>query len=294
MERFDDPAAAARWCATAVERGDSIGFVPTMGALHAGHLELVRRAAAENDLAVVSVFVNPLQFDDPTDFARYRRDFEGDCAQLHAAGCAMVFTGDTAGFFGSADLQSIPRQDPGFGADGLEGTKRPGHFEGVATIVRRLFQLVRPVRAYFGEKDFQQTLVVRALADRMGYPQIAVCPTSREPSGLARSSRNSLLEPADLARAPALFAALAATRAAWVRGERDAARLEAVLAEHLAQAGIKIEYAAVRDPEVWTGDGRPVGPLEHGQALVAARLGGVRLIDNLRLDGPLPILGASA
>lgn len=286
MERWNDPAQAARWCASADERGVGLGFVPTMGALHEGHLELVRRAARENDHAVVSVFVNPLQFDDPADFARYPRDFEGDADLLEHAGCTAVFTGDTVGFFGTGDLSRVPRVDPGPAAQGLEGAHRPGHFEGVATIVRRLFQIVRPTRAYFGEKDFQQTLVVRHLAKALGFPKVVVCPTSREPSGLARSSRNGRLTAAERERAAALCGALSAAQAAWRGGERDPERLEAVLLDGLAHADLEPEYAAVRDPDHWTGAARPVGPLEQAQALVAARIGAVRLIDNLRLDGP--------
>lgn len=287
MERWIDPAPAARWCASADERGLAVGFVPTMGALHEGHLELVRRAARENDAALVSVFVNPLQFNDPVDFERYPRDFDGDAALLEAAGCTAVFTGDAAGFFGTADLARVPRVDPGPAARGLEGEHRPGHFEGVATIVRRLFQIVRPTRAYFGEKDFQQTLVVRHLAKALGYPAVVVCATSREPSGLARSSRNTRLTAEERERATAISAGLAETQRTWRAGERDPASLEAVLAAALARDGIETEYAAVRDPHHWTGRERPAGPLQQAQALVAARIGAVRLIDNLRLDGPV-------
>lgn len=287
MERWIDPAQAARWCASADERGLAVGFVPTMGALHEGHLELVRRAARENDAALVSVFVNPLQFNDPVDFERYPRDFDGDAALLEAAGCTAVFTGDAASFFGTADLARVPRVDPGPAARGLEGEHRPGHFEGVATIVRRLFQIVRPTRAYFGEKDFQQTLVVRHLAKALGYPEVVVCPTSREPSGLARSSRNARLTAGERGRATALSAGLAETQRSWRAGERDPLRLEAALAAALARAEIEPEYAAVRDPHHWTGRERPPGPLQQAQALVAARIGAVRLIDNLRLDGPV-------
>ncbi len=293
------PTEAAAWCAAERARGARIGFVPTMGALHEGHLELVRRAARENDAAVVSVFVNPLQFDDARDFDRYPRHFAGDVELLDTARCAMAFTGTLAGFFpgelgAKGSLPPSRLVDPGPCALGLEGTFRAGHFAGVATIVDRLFEVVRPHVAYFGEKDFQQTLVVRDLARRRGAPPIVVCATSREPSGLARSSRNERLTPADRAGAAVIHRALQAAREAWQRGERRPSELGAVLRGVLEgsvrESGVPesnalhVEYATVRDPEAWT-EAEPVAPLDRAQALVAARIGGVRLIDNLRLDG---------
>ncbi len=288
LERLDDPAGARAWCAAARARGLRLGFVPTMGALHEGHLGLVRRAAAETDAACVSVFVNPLQFDDPGDLARYPRDLERDCALLAGAGCAMVFTGTLAGFFPEvAPGASVPLRDPGPAALGLEGEHRPGHFAGVATIVARLFEIVEPAAAYFGEKDFQQTLVVRALARARGGPPLVVCPTAREPGGLARSSRNERLSPAGRRRARGLSQALFAARARWRAGERDALRLRAALAGELERRGIAFEYAALRDPERWSAE-EPRGPLARARALVAAAVEGVRLIDTLALDGDDP------
>ncbi|MBL8860519.1 MAG: pantoate--beta-alanine ligase [Planctomycetes bacterium] len=289
IRALERPAEAGAACQALRAEGARIGFVPTMGALHEGHLELVRRAARENDAAVVSVFVNPLQFDDPTDFARYPRDFAADVRLVAGAGAALAFTGTLASFFpGELDAQGrLPAErllDPGPRALGLEGQYRPGHFAGVATIVARLLDLVEPHVAYFGEKDFQQTLVVKDLARARGGPPIVVCPTSREPSGLARSSRNERLAAADRAEATAIHAGLCAARQAWIAGERDATRLAATLRAALASSRLALEYAAVRDPELWSA-GDPDGPLERAVALVAARIGGVRLIDNLRLDG---------
>lgn len=289
---FDTPAEARAWCAVERRAGRTIGFVPTMGALHAGHLELVERAAREADAAVVSVFVNPLQFGDKSDFERYRRDFAGDVALLRSAGCAMAFTGTLAQFFPDELTRDgeLPREhlvDPGPAALGLEGEFRPGHFAGVATIVERLFDVVAPTTAYFGEKDFQQTLVVRDLARRRGGPPIVVCPTSREASGLARSSRNERLSEVQRAQAVAIVRALRTARAQWRAGERRAAPLSDAMRAVLAEARLEVEYAAVRDPERWSA-GKPTAPLQRAQALVAARLGGVRLIDNLRLDGDGP------
>jgi pantoate--beta-alanine ligase len=279
--RCADPAAARRWCEARRAEGARIGFVPTMGALHEGHLGLVRAALAGNDLACVSVFVNPLQFDDPRDFERYPRDLEADARMLASAGCSMLFTGTLAQFFPESGGEDVPLRDPGPAAEGLEGAFRPGHFAGVATICARLFEVVRPARAYFGEKDYQQCLVVQHLARALGFPEIVVCPTAREPDGLARSSRNQLLAPSERARATALSRALFAARAAWREGERDPARLEALLRSELGRADLALEYAEVRDPERFPE--RPRGPLVRARALVAARLGRVRLIDNLDL-----------
>ncbi len=191
--RIDNPLSAQQWCFEQRTRGLSIGFVPTMGALHAGHLELARRATDENDVAVVSVFVNPLQFNDPLDFARYPRDFEGDAQMLARAGVAMVFTGSLEQFFpgqvqAGRELAPAAWLEPGPSAAGLEGSKRPGHFRGVATIVKRLFESIEPTRAYFGQKDFQQSLVVRDISAARGSPEIVICPTSREPAAPRRGS----------------------------------------------------------------------------------------------------------
>lgn len=284
------PQQARAWSRECRAQGRSLGFVPTMGALHEGHLELVRRAKRENRAVCVSVFVNPLQFDDPKDLSAYPRDLDGDARLLAGVGNDLLFSGELADFFpefgprlASEGLAAIPREDPGPDAQGLEGAMRPGHFAGVATICRRLFEWVSPERAYFGEKDFQQTLVVRHLARRLGFPQIIVCPTEREPSGLARSSRNQRLSPAERQHAALLYRALEATRTAWRRGERRRLVLEAELRHHLA--GERIDYALVRDPEHFASEPER---LERAQALLAVRIGPVRLLDNLRLDGPAP------
>ncbi len=259
-----------------------------MGALHEGHLTLVRRAAAENQRVVVSIFVNPLQFGEASDLEKYPRDFAGDCDLLQAAGAHMAFTGTLEQFFPGrlvqGDLPSEQRVDPGPAADGLEGAFRPGHFEGVATIVKRLFEIVQPERSYFGAKDYQQTLVVRDLARRMGFPDVVVCPISREESGLARSSRNMLLTDADRAQALYLSRALFGARERWRAGERSAPALERHLRAVLAHSTLDVEYAVVRDPAEWAAVPTDQ-PLERAVALLAARAGAVRLIDNLELHG---------
>ncbi|HED65846.1 MAG TPA: pantoate--beta-alanine ligase [Planctomycetes bacterium] len=303
LVRLHDPAAAERFLAAERASGKTVGFVPTMGALHEGHLGLVRAAAAENDLAAVSIFVNPLQFDDPRDLERYPRDFDADAELLAGAGCALAFTGSLGGFFpGARSTADVVSADPGPAARGLEGEHRAGHFEGVATIVRRLFEIVRPERAYFGEKDFQQTLVVRHVSRVLreeGGPdvEIRVCGTSREDDGLARSSRNLLLDPTARARAVSLSRGLFAARAAWRGGERDVDALETVLRGELVGEGIETEYAVVLDPDRWgewiAGSASRAEPLVRARALVAAKVWGesgreraVRLIDNLSLSGP--------
>lgn len=284
-------AAAREWLASARRGGaPTVGFVPTMGALHQGHLSLVRRAARENDLVVASIFVNPLQFNDKRDYELYPRDFAADVRLLESAGCSLAFTGSLEQFFpGELDaagrLSPASQPDPGPGALGLEGAMRPGHFAGVAAIVDRLFEVVRPTKAYFGAKDYQQTRVVLDIARRRGAPKVVVCPTVREKGGLAMSSRNERLAPADRARAAIIHGALQAGRAAWRAGERDAARLREEVARGLArEQALRVEYVALRDPDAWR-EAEPRGLLgSRAICLVAAWLGGVRLIDNLRFD----------
>lgn len=285
---LDNPQSARRWCDERRGDGKSIGLVPTMGAMHDGHLALVRRAIAENDACVASIFVNPLQFDRADDFEAYPRDLAADLRALFREGCAMAFTGAFEEFFpGAPAPRDVALLDPGPFAAGLEGEYRPGHFAGVATIVDRLFDVARPERAYFGAKDFQQALVVCDLARAKGFPRVVVCPTVREPDGLAMSSRNRRLSDAERRRAGGLYEALRAARQAWVAGRREARALRAAMVRVLDARGIEWEYAELRDPEDW----RPGPPRRDAidaarvRALVAARVGPVRLIDNLRLDG---------
>ena len=282
--RLPDPVSAQTWCNEQRAAGHSIGFVPTMGALHEGHLSLVRRAVLENDVACVSIFVNPLQFNDPHDLARYPRNFDDDAQQLDGAGCDMVFTGTLEQFFSNIeDPNHVDKRDPGPTAQGLEGAGRPGHFAGVATICERLFNTVGPRCAYFGEKDFQQTLVVKDLTRQIGYPEIVVCPTAREPSGLAYSSRNVLLTDNERERAACISRALFSARHTWHQGEREAGKLRDVMLRELDVDGIHVEYAELRDPHDWRPEA-PAGNLVRAQALIAAKIGKARLIDTLRLD----------
>jgi pantoate--beta-alanine ligase len=276
MERLEGAAALAGWRAARGE-GVRLGFVPTMGALHEGHGSLVQRAAAECDAVLVSVFVNPLQFDEAADFERYPRTEAADCALLAGWGADAVYLPRVADLYPEADP---PRLEPGPGGELYEGESRPGHFAGMLTVVDRLFAQVRPERAYFGEKDAQQLFLVRELGRGRRPPvEVVGCPTRREEDGLALSSRNRHLSPADRPRAAALFRALRAARAAFEAGERDVRQLERAMLAVYAADGIVPEYAAVVDDATF----RP--PLAGGtwRAVTAARLGATRLIDNLVL-----------
>ncbi len=231
------------------------GLVPTLGALHEGHLSLVRRAKAENARAWASIFVNPAQFNDPGDLERYPRTMEQDLALLRAAGCDLVFVPRAEEIYRDGYRYRVTENALSLE---LEGASRPGHFDGVLTVVLKLLLLARPERAYFGEKDFQQLQLVEGLAHAFFLDtRIVRCPTVREPDGLAMSSRNRLLSPAERARAPALHRVLADS----VAGHRPPAEA----AGALAREGFEVDYVADRD----------------GRRLAAVRLGAVRLIDNV-------------
>ena len=278
------PAEAKAWCEAQRQAGNRLGYVPTMGALHNGHLALVARAVEENHAALVSIFINPLQFNNPADLDTYPRDMDADLALLESAGVAMVYTGTLEGFFpGIEHPGDIRIEAPCAAISGLEAESRPGHLEGVQAIVEQLFATAGDCRAYFGEKDFQQTLVVRELAGRHGGVDVIVCPTVREPGGLAMSSRNQRLSAQGKETARALFRALCAADDAWQAGVRNPTRLEAVMAGELRHPQISVEYTAVRDRNRWTAD--TPASVDAPQALVAAVIEDVRLIDNLQLGG---------
>ena len=251
-------------------------FVPTMGSLHAGHASLVERArsAAPDAPVVVSVFVNPAQFDEATDFEAYPRDLERDAAVCERLGAACVFAPPVGAIYPEGAARGVPTADlPEVGrGPGLEDRFRPGHFEGVYAVCDRLFRMVRPARAVFGEKDWQQLRLVAALVEREGLGiEIVGAPTVREPDGLALSSRNARLSAEERARAGAIPRAIEAARA-----ERDAAGAERAGVLELERAGLDAEYLAVRD-------GASLGPVRPGRparVLVAARTPAVRLIDN--------------
>jgi pantoate--beta-alanine ligase len=252
-----------------------------MGALHGGHRSLLAAARAGNDLVVASVFVNPLQFGPAEDLAAYPRDRAADLAVLDAEGTDLVFLPPDDEMWPSPpDV----RLAVGSLAERLEGLVRPGHLDGVATVVAKLLHLVGPSRAYFGQKDAQQLAVVRRMVADLAFPnQIVACPTVREPDGLAVSSRNAYLLPDERQRATALYRALEAGRAEYASGGRDPAAVEAAAREVLEDApGVEPDYVALVDPATF----EPVKQAEAGQVLAtAARVGRTRLIDNVVLSG---------
>jgi pantoate--beta-alanine ligase len=259
--------------------GLSIGLVPTMGALHAGHLSLVERARSENRILVVSAFVNPIQFAAGEDFARYPRDPARDAALLLQLGVDAIYRPAVEAMYPPG---ASTRVQVGAVAEPLEGKARPGHFEGVATVVTKLFATVAPDRAYFGQKDAQQAAVVRRLAADLDFGvEVRVCSTVREADGLALSSRNAYLDPNEREAAASLSSALRLASQAFASGERDPARLQEVLRSRLAAEPLaRVDYAEVVDPETF----RPPGRL----AVLAVWIGKTRLIDNHDLAQPFP------
>lgn len=259
--------------------GRSIGLVPTMGALHAGHMSLVEMARRENDVVVVSVFVNPIQFGPREDYQRYPRDPAHDGALLAGAEVDAVYRPSTEVMYPPGATTRVQVSEV---SEPLEGAARPGHFEGVATVVTKLFAAVAPDRAYFGQKDAQQVSVVKRLAQDLDLGvEIRVAPTVREADGLALSSRNAYLNPAERKAAASLGAALRNAAGAYASGERDPARLRAVLIDRLRGEPLaQVDYAEIVDPATF---GKP-GSL----AVLAVRIGKTRLIDNHDLAHPFP------
>jgi pantoate--beta-alanine ligase len=273
--------AELRGIADAARReGRGVGFVPTMGAFHDGHRSLIERARRETEQVVVSIFVNPLQFPDPRDLERYPRTRDRDLRDAERLGVDVVFAPDEREMYpGGEPAVTV---DPGPLGDRLEGAARPGHFRGVATVVAKLFNAVGPCRAYLGEKDAQQLAVIRWMVRDLEFPiEVVACPTLRESDGLAMSSRNALLSPEDREAAGSLFLALSEAAERARAGERDAAALVAVMAREIGGTpGARLDYAAVVDDETF----EDVRMLERpARALVAARFGDLRLIDNLLL-----------
>ncbi|MBM4459764.1 MAG: pantoate--beta-alanine ligase [Chloroflexi bacterium] len=259
------------------ELAGSWGLVPTMGFLHAGHLALVERAAAENDHVGVSIFVNPTQFGPAEDLTAYPRDIGRDLELLREAGADLVWTPPVdevypPGYQTYVAVEEVTKP--------LEGAARPTHFRGVATVVAKLFNVFQPDRAYFGQKDAQQVVVIRQMARDLDFPiEIVVCPIVREPDGLAMSSRNIYLTPEQRAAAPALYRALCAARDAWRSGEHDAGRLRQIMAGILAAETLaEVEYVSAADPITLV-------ELEDAAAgallSLAVRIGRARLIDNV-------------
>jgi pantoate--beta-alanine ligase len=257
--------------------GGTVGFVPTMGYLHDGHASLARAAVEACDLAVMSIFVNPLQFGAGEDLASYPRDLDRDLAIAGEAGVGLVFAPTVEEMYPSPVRTTV--SVAGVSAP-LEGASRPGHFDGMATVVAKLFSIVGSCRAYFGEKDFQQLAVVRRMTADLSIPvEVVGCPTVREPDGLAMSSRNVYLSPEERAQAPTVHRALQAGVAAIAAGERDARRVQEVMAAVMAEAPLgRVDYLAVVDAATF----EVPEPLEGELRLLAAvRFGRARLIDNV-------------
>lgn len=272
MERFITPLT---------ENGTSIGFVPTMGALHEGHLSLIRRAKAENQLTLCSVFVNPIQFNNPEDLDKYPRTLSTDAKMLEKVGCDVLFSPGAEELYPQGTTESL-ELDWGMLDKVMEGKFRPGHFKGVAIVVKKLFSITHPTRAYFGKKDYQQLAVIRRMVEQLRLPvTIIPCDTVREPDGLAMSSRNLRLTIAERQVAPVIYEVLCQVREKAGKIPVKDLREWAIrkIQEH---PSIRVEYFEIGDKETliplenWSLKSRAV-------AFIAAFLGDVRLIDNLEL-----------
>lgn len=270
------------WTKIAREDGKTIGFVPTMGYFHEGHLSLMRRAKTECDLCVVSLFVNPTQFGPHEDYQRYPRDFARDAAMAESVGVDLLFAPEVEemyppGYQTYVEVTEVTRR--------LEGAARPGHFRGVATVCAKLFNIVQADRAYFGKKDYQQLKVIQRLVRDLNLPvEIVPCETVREPDGLAMSSRNVYLKPEERQAATVLYRALCAGRDAILAGERDGAKVQRLIEQVIAtEPLVQPEYVDVANAE-------SLEPLEalQGEVLLslAARVGIARLIDNVTVVVP--------
>ncbi len=260
--------------------GRRVGVVPTMGALHSGHLSLVQEARRRSDYVVATIFVNPTQFAPHEDFTKYPRTLDADLSALSAAGCQAAFVPSAEEMYPRGATTTV---DPPEVALPLEGVCRPGHFRGVATIVLKLFHLIPAEVACFGQKDFQQALVIRRMVADLNVPiEVVVCPTVREADGLALSSRNRYLSAAERERALALSRALRQAEQSIQAGETESNRIVSAMRETLAAAGItSIDYVALADPETLAECSRVEGKTV---ALIACRVGSTRLIDNCLLD----------
>jgi pantoate--beta-alanine ligase len=292
-DRIAEPADFRNACDAARARGARVGFVPTMGALHEGHLALAREAKRRAGWVAVSIFVNPTQFGPGEDFERYPRDLEGDVEKLRGVGVDAVFCPRAAAMYPPGDATRV-RVEPL--ARALCGPVRPGHFEGVATVVTKLFALAGPCVAVFGRKDYQQLQIIRRLAADLWLPvEVVGLPTVREPDGLAMSSRNAYLSPPDRARALAIARGLADCHRLFAAGERAAGALRRAALAPVEAAADSVDYVTVADAdslEPLEGDAQAPA---RALVAVAARFGKTRLIDNLVLgeEGPPAAVAAA-
>jgi pantoate--beta-alanine ligase len=275
------PIASMQAAAESLRReGKRIGFVPTMGFLHEGHLSLMEQARRENDVIVASIFVNPTQFGPSEDLDRYPRDAEGDQKKCASAGVDILFMPQAAEMYPEKPQAFVIVEGI---SDMLEGEIRPGHFRGVATVVAKLFHIVKPHQAYFGQKDYQQCVVIKRMVSGLNMDvEVKVLPTVREKDGLAMSSRNSYLNPDERRAATILYKALTAARDLFVAGAHDPEKLRNKMRAVIrTEAGAVVDYAEVADPDT-------LAPLESTTRrmvlLVAVRMGRTRLIDNLVIE----------
>lgn len=283
VELVESAERVRRAVAEAREKGQRIGLVPTMGALHHGHVELIRKCRAETDFAVVSIFVNPTQFGPGEDLDHYPRPLEHDLGESARAGAALAFAPSVQAMYPNGPSSTFV-EVPGL-SDVLEGASRPGHFRGVATVVFKLLEIVRPDLAVFGQKDYQQQLLVRRMVEDLHVSvQLVVVPTVREPDGLALSSRNRYLGPKERQAAAVLYRALERAKHAVLRGERRADQVRQILRETIELEPLaQLDYAEVAEVDTLA----PLGNLDNkgrAVALLAARLGTTRLIDNTLLS----------
>lgn len=280
IETISHPDAMRRFSKQQRRADRTVAFVPTMGALHEGHASLIRRAAERADCVVTSIFVNPTQFGPDEDFEKYPRTLQSDLDVAAAAGCDVVFTPETKTMYPDGVHCSVHVK--GAIVESFEGASRPGHFDGVATIVAKLFNIVQPDIAVFGLKDYQQTRVVSALVRDLDFDiELDLAPTSREANGLARSSRNAYLTDDGRARAAIIYKTLQQAAQAAAAGEGNRRRLEQLMAEMLSgEADLRLDYAqAARAHDLSTADEYAAG--DEIVFLLAAHLDSVRLIDNI-------------
>ncbi|MBA2662839.1 MAG: pantoate--beta-alanine ligase [Bradymonadaceae bacterium] len=265
----------------------TVAFVPTMGYLHEGHLSLMRAGLQRCDHLIVSIYVNPTQFGPNEDLSRYPRDPQGDRLRCEREGCALLFMPSNAEMYPTGHATHVSVSGL---TEGLCATSRPGHFEGVATIVTKLFNIVQPDVALFGEKDYQQLAVIRRLVRDLDLTtEIVGCPIVREDDGLAMSSRNRFLQPEDRLPARSLHAALSLAADAWAGGERDAGQLVELARTHIERHdGARVDYIECVHPENLRAHerGRLIATDEGAIMALAVFVGSTRLIDNMRLDGP--------
>ena len=279
MQVFEQVSAMQQACRELRQRGKTLGLAPTMGALHAGHLSLVRTARAQCDAVAASIFVNPLQFGPKEDLAKYPRSFEQDCRQLVCEGVDLLFAPTVEQMY-PPGMTSVVHVE-GL-SEKLDGKSRPGHFVGVATVVAKLFEIVRPHYAYFGQKDAAQIAVLRKMVRDLDMDvEIVVCPTIREADGLAMSSRNVCLSPEERQQALCLWRALSHVQSLVAAGEHDPIRLIGAARQVIAaEPAARIDYAEIVDPDTLD----PVSDLSRDTLVAAACfIGKTRLIDNILL-----------